>query len=149
MMITAITASTAVTTTPTIMPTGDYDDDDDVGLEGTSITQSLELNESSIVGQSGSTSRMTPSTLILGLVCTHWFILVTMLSAAVIDVGTSKVIIARYTTVFLNCPWDSLQLKASSMMLLKVNSHEQSINTWLVTSSLISLSFWSRLNSYI
>ena len=77
MMTTTITAITAVTTTPTIMPADDDDDDDgdddddDVGLEGTSITQSSELNESSIVGQSGSTSRITPSTLILGLVCTH------------------------------------------------------------------------------
>ena len=103
MMTTTITATTAVTTTPTIMPTDDDDDDDgdddddddDVGLEGTSITQSSELNESSIVGQSVSTSRITPSTLILGSVCTHWIILVTMLSASVIEVGTSKVIIAR------------------------------------------------------
>ena len=110
MMTTTITANTAVTTTPTIMPADDDDDDDgdddddDVGLEGTSITQSSELNESSIVGQSGSTSRITPSTRTLGSVCTHWFILVTILSASVIAAGTCKVIIALYTTVFLNCP---------------------------------------------
>ena len=105
-MITTITTTTAATTTPMIIPTSDDDDDDDddVGLEGTSITQSSELNESSIVGQLGSTSRITPSTRTLGSVCTHWFIMVTILSASVIEAGTCKVIIALYTTVFLNCP---------------------------------------------
>ena len=130
----------------------DNDDDDDVGLVwlvGTSITQSLELNESSIVGQLGSISRVIPSTRTLGLVCTHWLILVTMLSASAIEVGTSKVIIARYTTESVNSPWDPWQLKAPWIILLEVNSHEQCFNICLTISALISLCFWSVLISYI
>ena len=73
-------------------------------MEGPSITQSSELNESSIVGQSGSTSRITPSTRTLGLVCTHWFISVTILSVSVIEAGTYKDIISRYTTLSPNSP---------------------------------------------
>ena len=146
--------TTTVTATPIIMPKGDDDDDDDDDDDGGGLvwwggTQSSEVNESSIVGQSGSMSRVTPFTPTLGLVCTHWFMSVTISSASVTEAGTCKVIIARYTTVFLNSPWDPWQLKVSSMILLEVNSHEQRIDTCSTISALMSLCFSSLLFSYI
>jgi len=142
---------TTATDTPIIMAKGDDDDDDGelVWSGETPITQSSEVNESSIVGQSESMSRVTPFTPTDVIVCTHWFISFTISSASVTEAGTCKFIIARYTTVFLNSPWDPRQLKVSSMILLEVNAHEQSINTCSTISALMSLCFCCLLISYI
>ena len=130
---------------------GDDDNNDDEDGVVWSVTeeviwlviQSSKVNESSIVGQPESMSRVTPFTLTDGSICTHWLILVTISLASVIEAGTCKVIIARYTTVFVNSPWDPRQLKLSSMILLAVNVHEQYIDTCRTISSLMSLRFWS------
>ena len=91
---------------PAIIPTDDDDDDDDDndGLVPSGISQSFELNDSSIVGQSESMSRVTLFTLTDGSDSTHSLSTTTILSASVMEAGTCKVIIARYTTVFLNSP---------------------------------------------
>ena len=96
----------AATAAPTIIPTdNDDDDDDDDELDPSEgISQSFELNDSSIVGQSESTSRVTLFTLTDGSDSTHSLSTATILSASVMEAGTSKVIIARYTTLFLNSP---------------------------------------------
>ena len=98
--------TTAATAAPTIIPTDDDDDDDD-GLapsEGLGISQSFELNDSSIVGQLESILRVILFTLTDGSDSTHSLSTATILSASVTEAGTCKVIIARYTTVFLNSP---------------------------------------------
>ena len=93
----------AATAAPTIIPT-DNDDDDDGLVPSEGISQSFELNDSSIVGQPESMSRVTLFTLTDGSDSTHSLSTTTILSASVMEVGTCKVIIARYTTVFLNSP---------------------------------------------
>ena len=137
--------TTAATAAPTIIPT----DGDDVWLvPSEDASQSFESNESSIVGQLESMSRVTLFTLTDGSDSTHSFSTVIILSASVTEAATCKVIIARYTTVFLNSPCDPLQLKVSSMMLLEVNSQEQRISTWRIISALMSLCFCSSSSTY-
>ena len=97
--------TTAATAAPTIIPTDDGDDEDDDGLVPSGgISQSFELNDSSIVGQLESMSRVILFTITDGSDSTHSLSTATILSASVMEAGTCKVIIARYTTVFLNSP---------------------------------------------
>ena len=113
-MINSNITTRAATAAPTIIPTddddddvdddGDDDDDNDGLVPSESISQSFELNDSSIVGQPESMSRVTLFTLTDGSDSTHSLSTITILSASVMEVGTCKVIIARYTTVFLNSP---------------------------------------------
>ena len=83
---------------------GDNDGDDDGDDDGLAPSQSSELKDSSIVGQLESMSKVIPFTITDGSDSTHLLSIVTILSAFVIKEGTCKVIIARYTTVFLNSP---------------------------------------------
>ena len=145
--------TTSATATPIIMfKDGDDDDDDDDWLvepRCVLVMQSSEANESSIAGQSGSTSRVTPFTFNDGLLCTQLFITVTISSAAVVEAGTCKIIIARYTTVLLSSPLDPRQLKVSSTILLDVKSHEQRSATSCVKSDLMSICFCILSFSYM
>ena len=144
---------TPATTAPIIMPIGrDDDDDDDDGADclggGISLTQSSEVTDSSIAGQSGSISKMTLSTVTDGLDCTHSLIKSTIPSASETEAGTGNVIIARNTTVFSKSPWDPRQLKVLSIMLLELNSHEQRIIIACTIPALMSLCFNSLSISY-
>ena len=109
---------------------------DGVGSSVT-ITQSAELNESSIAGQLGSMARVSASTDIDGEDCTQLVILLTTSSA----LGPWIVTLALNTTVFSNPSLDPRQLKLSST-ILKVQEHIYSI-----TADLMSSSFWFCLST--
>ena len=112
---------------------------DGVGCSMT-ITQSAELNESSIAGQLGSMARVTPTTDIDGEDCTQFVILSTISSA----IGPWIVILALNTTVFSNSPCDPRQLKVSSTVL-KAQEHLGAITS--ITADLMSSSFWLGLST--
>ena len=134
---------TTAIVTPTIMPMDEelWDEElvgDGVGCSVT-ITQSGELNESSIAGQLGSTSRVTAATDIDGEDCIQLVILLTTSSA----IGPWIVTLALNTTVSSNPSLDPRQLKLSST-ILKAQEHLSVISC--ITVDNMSLSFWLGLS---
>ena len=138
-MIIRITTTTPTVAPPIIIPIGKDDDDEVV-----TTTQSAELNESSIAGQLGSTSRVTAATDIDGEDCTQLVISSTTSSAVITE--SCKETLALNTTVSTKFPIDPRQLKVS-LMILNVQEHLDVISS--ISCDIMSSNFCLCLSSYI
>ena len=110
---------------------------DGVGCSVT-ITQSGELNESSIAGQLGSMSRVTEAIVIDAEDSTQFDISLTTSSAVITEAEACTVTLALNTTVFSKFPCDPRQLKLS-LAISNVQEHLGVISS--ITVDIMSSNF--------